>query len=230
MIAAPAPQGAASPPGSVVMSRISARLGRIPLLGAALATAALGCASAEPQPPPPPAAPAMTAEEQQAFEDYLEAQKPGKHHAALEPLVGRFEAQVLHWAAPGQPPSSSSGVIENTWVLGGRFVLTRFQGESAGLPFEGLGLLGYDTVSQKYVGNWADSMGTFLWPTASGAFDDATDSITLSRVMTDPMTGGLVKIRDVTTIVDSDHITYEMFATHPGADEFKMLEARYVRS
>ncbi|HZL98966.1 MAG TPA: DUF1579 domain-containing protein [Planctomycetota bacterium] len=216
------------------MSRMSARPGPsalvCALLGAVALGAASGCASGEEETPPPSAPHELTAEEQQAFEDYLEQQQPGEHHRVLEPLVGRFEAQVLHWMAPGTEPSSSTGVLESSWTLGGRFVFSRFTGESAGQPFEGQGLLGYDTVQEKYVGNWADSMGTFLWPVATGDFDENGDVLTMRRVMNDPMTGELVRIRDVTTIVDADHITYEMFATHPGSDEFRMLEARYTRS
>lgn len=56
------------------------------------------------------------------------------------------------------------------------------------------------------------------------------DFITLSRVMTDPMIGGIVKIRDVTTIVDHDHTTHEMFAAHLGSEELELLEAHYVRT
>ena len=59
--------------------------------------------------------------------------------------------------------------------------------------------------------------------------DDGT-AITLSRVMTDQMTGDLIKVRDVTTIVDHDHITYEMYVTRPGAEESKAIEAHYTRT
>jgi hypothetical protein len=191
----------------------------------------LGCVSSE-EPAslrvPPPA---MTPEQQQQMmQDYLAAQAPGEHQAHLEPLIGHFEAHVKQWMDPAAPPTESTGMVENSWVLGGRFVLTVYRGEDSGVPFEGMGLLGYDTLKQKHVSNWADSMGTFLWPTATGECSDDGNVIALTRVMTDPMTGGLIKIRDVTTIVDHDHITYEMFATHPGADEFKMLEAHYIRT
>jgi hypothetical protein len=200
------------------------------LLAVISVCALLGCASGEEQAPPPGAPPAMTPEQQQAMQAYLEQQAPGEHQAHLEPLVGHFNARVKQWEAPNQPPTESTGVLDNTWALGGRFVLSQYHGEELGMPFDGLGLLGYDTVLQKHVSNWADSMGTFLWPTATGECSDGGKVITLSRVMNDPMTGGLIKIRDVTTIVDHDHFTYEMYFTKPGADEFKMLEAHYVRA
>ena len=188
------------------------------------------CASAaEGQPPPPDEAPPVTPEQQMAVEDFLESQSPGEQHEKLAPLIGRFEARILHWISPDQAPSESSGVLENTWALGGLFVLSQYRGEELGRPFEGLGLLGYDTLRQKYVGNWADSMSSAPWPTATGDLLEDEDALTLSRVMTDPMTGQLIKIRDVTTFVDDDHITYEIFVTRPGADETKVLEAQYTR-
>ena len=191
------------------------------------------CASSdEEQPPPPDGGPPITPDQQRELDDYLQSQSPGEHHEKLAPLIGRWDARVLHWMAPGQPPTESSGVLENTWALGGLFVLTQYRGEEMGRPFEGIGLLGYDNQRQKYVGNWADSMSSGLWPTATGDLGDAEngDALTLSRVMTDPMTGQLIKVRDVTTLVDDDHITYEIFVTRPGQDEAKVLEAQYTRT
>jgi len=186
------------------------------------------CMSYEEEPPGPPRLPPqVTAEEMQQF---VESQTPGAAHAKLEPLVGRFEAQVQQWSSPDQPPSASTGVLENSWALGKRFILSQYHGEEPGQSFEGLGLMGYDTTKKKYVGTWADSMSTALWPTGTGDVNDDGDAFTLSRVMNDPLTGLLIKIRDVTTIVDANHLTYEMFATYPGADEFKLLEVHYTRT
>jgi hypothetical protein len=185
------------------------------------------CASTEYEPPPEPAP--ITPEQQHELDEFLASQAPSAQHEKLAPLIGRFEARVLHWMAPDLPPSESTGVLENTWALGGLFVLSQYRGEELGRPFEGLGLLGYDNQRQKYVGNWADSMSSGLWPTATGDLAEDGDALTLSRVMTDPMTGQLIKVRDVTTIVDADHITYEIFVTRPGTDEAKVLEAQYTR-
>jgi hypothetical protein len=186
------------------------------------------CASTEEE-PPPGEGPAITAQQQEELEAFLESQAPGAQHEKLAPLIGRFDAHVLHWMTPDQPPSESTGVLENTWALGGLFVLSQYRGEELGRPFEGLGLLGYDTLRQKYVGNWADSMSSAPWPTGTGELIEEDDALTLSRVMTDPMTGQLIKVRDVTTFVDKDHILYEIFVTRPGADETKVLEAEYTR-
>jgi hypothetical protein len=208
------------------MSRSSRQLGLPVLVLCALA----GCASENDLLERHSYPYSLTPEQREALKDYPESQLPGEHHRNLDPLVGRFSATVTQWLEDGQPPMESTGVLENTWVLGGRFVQSLYRSDGPGPAFEGQGLLGYDTVRQRYVGNWADSMGTFLWPVGTGECSDDGKAFTLTRVMTDPMTGGLVKIRDVTTIVDDDHITYEMFATHPGTDEFKMLEAHYTRT
>jgi len=207
------------------MIRRSASLGVLLLVGAAS-----GCASSEAPPPSPLETHVVTAEEEQAFRDYLERQQPGAQHHALEPLIGHFQAQVLHWMAPGQEPASSTGTLDNSWALGGRFVLSQFHGDAAEQPYEGMGLLGYDTVRERYVGNWADTMGTFLWPISSGDLDSGRNTLSMSRVMNDPLSGDLVLIRELTTIEDADHITYEMFVTHPGTDEYKTLEVHYVRT
>jgi len=227
MISAPAPAGREIRTSGCLVMR-SAR--RLALLVSALCALPACASSSEEQPPPPGQLLAGSAESPQSLEDYLESQAPGAHHQALEPLVGHFDARVLHFMGPDQPPVESSGTLENTWALGGRFVLSQFHGEAMGMPFEGLGLLGYDTLKQRYVANWADSMATALWPTATGESNDDGTAITLSRVMTDQFSGALVKVRDVTTIVDHDHITYELFITRPGTDEVKALEIQYTRT
>jgi len=43
------------------------------------------------------------------------------------------------------------------------------------------------------------------------------------------MTGGTVKVRDITKMISPDEFSYEMYMTGPDGKEFKSLENRAVR-
>ncbi|MGQ0552754.1 MAG: DUF1579 domain-containing protein [Planctomycetota bacterium] len=165
----------------------------------------------------------------QDMAQYMAMIQPGEHHRRLEPLAGKFRAAVKFWMAPDVPPSESAGTIENTWVLGGRFLLSRYAGQTMGQPFEGLGLMGYDNFKQQYVALWADSMGTFLMPVGSGNADATGRAISIHRACPHPVTGQPFKTRDVTTIHSRDSHGYVQYQTGADGVERKALEIVYTR-
>ena len=83
-----------------------------------------------------------------AFQD---SPKPTKQHEGLKAAVGTWDGDaMLH--LPGTPPVKSKGVETNIMV-GDFWLLTHYEGESMpGVPFEGYGILGYDTGRERYVG------------------------------------------------------------------------------
>src|SRR5262245_7663942 len=126
------------------------------LLGVSLAAGVLAAAVAGAQ--DKPAKPAM--DEKAAMEAMAKAATPGDGQKKLDPLVGTFDAKVTMWADPSKPPQESTGTSETSWVLGNRFLETKYQGTFMGQPFSGIGYTGYDNVTGKYVGTWMDTMST----------------------------------------------------------------------
>ena len=51
----------------------------------------------------------------------------------------------------------------------------------------------------------------------------------MNRDMLDPLSGKMMHVRDVTTRVDKDHHTFEMFESLPDGKERKSLEIHYTR-
>jgi hypothetical protein len=99
-----------------------------------------------------------------------------------------------------------------------------------GMPFNGVGVTGFDNVIGKYVWTWIDNMGTGIM-TGVGTADASGKVLTMIGTMNDPMTGKPSKSRMVTTIIDDDHHTFEMFGTPPGGKkEVKMMTIDYVRA
>jgi hypothetical protein len=102
-------------------------------------------------------------------------------------------------------------------------------GTMMGQPFSGMGLTGYDNVLGKYVSTWVDNMGTGIM-TSTGTPDASGKVINWVGSMSDPITGKATKERMVTTFVDDDHHTFEMYTVPPGAKkEMKTMVIEYSR-
>jgi hypothetical protein len=173
------------------------------------------------QAPAAASAPAVSAEEQKMMEAFMKAATPGKPHEHLMGRAGPWEATVTQWMDPAAPPQTSTAQVERTALLGGRVLQDRWAGMVMGMPFEGLGLSGYDNVSGKWWGTWSDNMGTGLM-TSEGLCEAQRCVYWGSYV--DPMTGQPAKSRSVATWKGDDDETMQMFM--PGADgkEWKSME------
>jgi hypothetical protein len=130
------------------------------------------------------------------------------------------------WMAPGAPPQQSTGSSENTWVLGGRFVEQRHEGNFMGQSFSGLGYTGYDNYKKKYVGTWMDTMGTMIMVSQG---DAAGKTLSMSSTIDDILTGKATPVKSELKIVDPDHHVLEMWGPDPSGKQFKTMEIQYTR-
>ncbi len=160
---------------------------------------------------------------------WAKASAPGKHHAALAPMAGTFNAVVTHQMTPDAPAQTSQGVSTNTLILGGRFLQNSYEGEAMGMPFQGMGLTGYDNLSQQYVSTWIDSMGTGLMVSRGNPGDNpAVLNLDVEPFLC-PMTGDYKMGREVWTIHGPDRNTFEWFESLPDGEEFRSMLIEYTR-
>ena len=61
-----------------------------------------------------------------------------------------------------------------------------------------------------------------------GTWDDATKSCSMTGKQTDPMTGKLMDVRQVFTVIDNNNQKMEMYMTKDGS-EFKTMELLWKR-
>jgi hypothetical protein len=167
-------------------------------------------------------------DEKAMMEAWQKAATPGEAHKALEPMVGTWDTKVTSWMKPGGEPMTSTGVSENKWILGNRFVEQRYEGTFMDQPFTGIGYTGYDNIKKKYIGSWMDSMGTSMM-TQTGTADASGKAMTFTGMMDDPMTGKASQIKSVVKVVDSNKHMMEMWAPGPDGKMFKMMEIEYTR-
>jgi len=168
------------------------------------------------------------ADEKAAMEAWQKAMTPGDGQKKLEPLVGTFDAKVRMWMDPSRPPDDSTGTSVNTWVLGDRFVQTKYEGVFLGEAFNGVGYTGYDNVTKKYEGTWMDTGSTAIM-TSTGSIDGAGKVLTMKATTSDPATGKVTTADQKITIVDNDHHTIEMWGKAPDGKNFRMMEIQYTR-
>lgn len=171
----------------------------------------------------------MSAEEKAMHEAWMKAATPGEAHKKLEPFVGNWDVTVKSWMSPGAPPMESTGSAESRWILGGRYIEERFQGNFMGQPFNGIGYTGYDNTKKHYVSTWMDNMSTQVMYSA-GSADSSGKQMAFAANMADPTAGGKnVRVDMKITVADNDHHMMEMWGPAPDGTVYKSMEIRYTR-
>ena len=173
---------------------------------------------------------AAPADEKAAMEAWQKAMTPGEGQKKLAPMVGTFETKVRTWMDPDptKPPEDTAGSSVNTWALGDRYVQMKYEGIMMGETLNGIGFIGFDNVSKKYVSTWIDTAGTgMMWST--GTMDASGKVISLKAMVNDPSTGKPSPADTKITITDNDHHKLEMWGKNPAGKMAKIMEIEYTR-
>src|SRR6266498_23605 len=170
-----------------------------------------------------------SAEEMQKaeMEAWMKAATPGEYHKKLDTMVGTWSATVKSWMQPGAPPMESTGTSENQWILGGRWVESKFTGSFMGQPYTGIGYTGYDNIKKRYIGTWMDSMSTSVMMSTGKA--GSGNTYTFTATMPDVMTGKTTTMTEKVKIIDHDHHVFEMWGPGRDGKVYKMMEITYSR-
>jgi hypothetical protein len=173
---------------------------------------------------------AAPVDEKAAMEAWQKAMTPGESQKKLAPMVGTFETKVRTWMDPDptKPPEDTTGSSVNTWALGDRYVQMKYDGIMMGETLNGIGFIGFDNVSKKYVSTWIDTAGTgIMWST--GTMDASGKVISMKATVNDPGTGKPSPADTKITITDNDHHKLEMWGKGPAGKMVKIMEIEYTR-
>jgi hypothetical protein len=133
-----------------------------------------------------------------------EMTKPGPNHKFFESWVGKWDTTTKVFPKPGSPPLEYQGHSEFSWLMDGRWLQERFEGQFMGMAHTGFGLSGYDNFDKRFVGCWVDNLSTAMI-TLTGSLDPTGKILTLFGQMDEPATGEHRKaVRFQTTIIDED--------------------------
>ena len=168
-------------------------------------------------------------EEQKMMKLWMEYATPGESHKYLEYFAGEWDTNSKIWMKPDAEPEVSSGLTTSKMILGGRYLKSHLNATMMGMPFEGISITGYDNFRKIFTTLWLDTFGTGFY-TTSGTLDKDMKVRTETGMWDDIMTGGQMKVKWVTTIVDKDKYMFEMFDTDPKTGkERKSGEVVYTR-
>ena len=162
------------------------------------------------------------------FQAFMEAIAPGDHHKHLKTLEGTWNVELTMWQGPEAEPVTSKGTSENKLILGDRFIMQHMTAQMMGMPFEGIGLIGFDRTSGKHTTTWADNMSTHISVT-EGTCANHCMTETYITEMPDPF-GNMMSVKFINTIVDDDKYVFEWFQINDDGSEFKAMEIVYTRS
>ncbi len=151
---------------------------------------------------------------------------PGAPHKAMDKLVGTWKTSIKMWMGPGDP-QVSTGTATYQWLLGGRYMQEKQSATMNGMPFEGMGITGYDNAKKQYFNVWFDNMGTGVMNSTGQASDDGK-GITFTGTTFDPMQNRDVTVRDEIRWQDDTHFTFTMYMPMPAAggqmQDMKVME------
>ena len=159
--------------------------------------------------------------------EVMEKMQPGPEHGELKKREGKYDVAVKMWMDPKAPPQESKAKAEMKMVMNGKFLKQEYKGEMMGKPFTGIGYEGFDRVANKYTSTWLDDFSTQAM-LAHGESKDGGKTIVFTGEFACPMTGGMVKYRNVYKQIDDDKFTFEMYQTQDGK-ESKGMELTYTR-
>lgn len=152
---------------------------------------------------------------------------PGEPQQMLAKSAGEWKATVIQYMDPSKPPVRSEAAVHNEMILGGRYLTTKFTGNMMGMPFEGMGTVGYDNGTKMYYSTWVDNMGTGIGYMKGTKSADGK-SIEFRGSGYDPAQGKEAMMREVQTFVDDNHHKVEFYQMM-GGKEVKVMEIEMMR-
>ncbi len=167
------------------------------------------------------------AQSKEDMKNYMTYMTPGAQQQMLAKSAGDWNAKLTLYMRAGAPGQTQQLTGTNKMIMGGRFLESKATGTFMGLPFEGVGVEGYDNLRKVFVYNWMDNMGTGMMY-MEGNYDPATKSIAFTGNMTDPVTGKNTAVRQVITLTDDNNQLYQMYQMQDGK-EFLAMEIQYTR-
>jgi hypothetical protein len=137
----------------------------------------------------------MSKQEQAMMDAMMKAAAPGENHKLLSSFSGNWTFVNRMWTDPSAKPTESTGSASYRMLLGGRYLQGEAWGTMMGMPFEGMGITGYDNVARRFQSAWIDNLGTTTM-FMTGTYDPAAKAFTYTTEMDDVTKPGTrVKVR-----------------------------------
>ena len=151
-------------------------------------------------------------------------EQPTDHHKIVQRAVGDWKGTLTSYM-PGMPETPMPAT-EHTDAVGGFWTNTTFQCDFMGMPYKGVGVVGYSAKDKKFLGTWTDSTSSFF-AMMEGDYDKEKDILTMRWTGPD-MTGAMVPHRYEVAMRD-DGYTSTFFVGENGGEKSMVIEMERVK-
>ena len=158
------------------------------------------------------------------------AATPGEMHKYLAKGVGTWTGKNKMWMSPEAPPMETDCTSTVTSIMDGRYFKCEMKGDMPGMgEFSGCGIVGFDNVSQKFVGTWIDNMSTGIM-NGTGELASSGDTLNWKYTFNCPIAKKPVTMRQIERRTGENSMTLEMFSPDPHTGkEYKCMEITLTR-
>lgn len=160
------------------------------------------------------------------------AEEPLEQHDMLRPLTGTWNYTLKYYAEEGADPQISSGTMINDMVLGNRFLSSKtvivINAGGQTIPYEGWGILGYDSTAKAFTSIWVDTMHTAII-NGVGKYSDESRTITQRGKFTHPLLGKEQSYRSEIQFIDDNAYRQSIFITDKSGQEFEIIHLEFNR-
>ena len=159
----------------------------------------------------------------------MEIPKPTKEHEFLRRFAGDWTIESKADMGPELGEVTTHGT-DSGRMLGDLWIICEGGGEMPGCGTEGKNLMvvGFDTVKNKFVGNWVGSMMTMQW-VYEGELDESGNKLSLrSEGPSMEKEGEYGQYMDVYEFLSDDHRTLTSFWQKDG-EWVQFMQAHYYK-
>jgi hypothetical protein len=154
---------------------------------------------------------------------------PTPEHEQLLKSVGEWDAAMKMHMVPGQPPMEAKCTETVVPVCHGHWLWTDYRGQVMGAPFEGHGLVGYDTNKKQYVSFWFDSMSA-PYMASTGTCDPATKTVKMTGKGVDESGKPMTTDETITWKDENTRVLNMEFKTDQGPMKMEITYTRKGKS
>ncbi|MDX1625359.1 MAG: DUF1579 family protein [Wenzhouxiangellaceae bacterium] len=162
------------------------------------------------------------------MEAWEEASEIGAAHRRLAEQVGDWHAELTMWMTPDAEPEHTTSAVTRHTELGGRVLRETWAGDFLGAPFEGVGRIGYDNVTEQYWSTWTDNWSTGLM-VMSGDYDESEDRYEFHGEYIDPASGETVRMRSVWTFPSATTEKMDTYESRGNGEERLTMRVKMTR-
>jgi hypothetical protein len=160
-------------------------------------------------------------EEQKAW---FEASQPGEHHKVLDQLLGTWEGRFKIWMDPDAEAMTSTGTMTREWIMDGRYLKEEVDATTAGGPFRGMSIMGYNNTRKIYELIWIDNQSTAVYMDRA-TYDPETKTLKTRGSMQDPLSGRTIMTWGEVDMSDPDRHVFTGWMHDADGRPFKNFQA-----